>query len=715
MNMIKVLADFAKAAYNLTHIGYFENNVFNDPSPNSFSAYQDILKLGYKPILFSSLKPILDQSGFINYGMTADGFFINRNAAVFAARLGDSVVLSFRGTNDAGKEGENAYDPRDAIHPDKDHWKLMPDHYALLSSYLSLFDNYVQDNGIKNVYVTGHSMGGAMAIEYMYQHPGLKYEAVTFAAAPFGQPYFLVGTERKFYPTDNRLTQIEITNDPGPMAFDIQNLFGDVRIRPGHVLEFQLNQTMDRPNLTEVPFAPDFFARNDNHSMDFYRQVTKSINDLDLAMLDDSPEKQVIFMGGRQIGAEYVVDGLRSGTNQVFDSGADILWSTYGANFISGGRGNDQVLGSALAEKISGGDGDDSINGGAGDDLVSGGIGNDLMDWNSASRGGNDTFYGGKGDDVFVLDSRGDFYHEFANEGNDTAWVNFDYELQDYANIENLRAYGTDGVRIKGNSYNNVLSGAGGNDFVDGGLGIDTVLYDQSIGEFAISRMGNVINLHSKTGKTGDDIVMNVEFIKFANVSLDLSTKTFASTMDKAAVQSVLELYIAFFNRIPDADGVTYWLGQHKAGQSINQIAESFYNAGVHFSNLTGYSKEMTHTAFVNLIYKNVLGRADGGDAIGVTYWSNLLATQKASHGSLVGEMLTSAHGFKGDATWGWVANLLDNKVQVAQTMAISMGINFSSSDIAISQGMKVAAAITATDTQLALSLIGIDYKESYL
>jgi len=73
----------------------------------------------------------------------------------------------------------------------------------------------------------------------------------------------------------------------------------------------------------------------------------------------------------------------------------------------------------------------------------------------------------------------------------------------------------------------------------------------------------------------------------------------------------------------------------------------------------------MTNQAFVNLIYKNVLGRNDGGDPAGVAYWTNQLESGNSSRSKLVSTMLNTAHGFKGDTTsgFGWVADLLDNKI----------------------------------------------------
>lgn len=61
----------------------------------------------------------------------------------------------------------------------------------------------------------------------------------------------------------------------------------------------------------------------------------------------------------------------------------------------------------------------------------------------------------------------------------------------------------------------------------------------------------------------------------------------------------------------------------------------------------------------------------------------------------------------KGDATWGWVADLLDNKVTVGKTFAIDNGLSYISSSDSVTQGMAIAAAVTSSDISEAIKLIG--------
>ena len=160
---------------------------------------------------------------------------------------------------------------------------------------------------------------------------------------------------------------------------------------------------------------------------------------------------------------------------------------------------------------------------------------------------------------------------------------------------------------------------------------------------------------------------------------------------------------------------MSYWITQLKAGKTISDIATSFYSAGVQYTTLTGFSTGMTNTDFINTIYRHVLGRADGADADGLNYWNQALSSGQATRGSLVSNILDSAHTFKGNATWGWVANLLDNKISVANTVVVAWGVNYNTAEQSIAQGMAIAAAVTPTDTQAALNLIGINLTDATL
>ena len=252
------------------------------------------------------------------------------------------------------------------------------------------------------------------------------------------------------------------------------------------------------------------------------------------------------------------------------------------------------------------------------------------------------------------------------------------------------------------------LSSSRGNDTIDGGAGIDTVLVNGSISNYSITKTATGVTLVDKTGLDGTDTLTNIEAIKFSDRTINLTVQAKAVSAPQADVTRLVELYTAFFNRVPDADGMSFWIDEMKAGKTTNQVAEAFYNAGVNYSSLTGFSSTMTNADFINVIYKNVLGRKDGADAGGLSFWETEITSGRATRGTLVTNILDSAHTFKGNATWGWVADLLDNKITVAKKFSIDMGLNYNTPEESITKGMAIASAITSTDTTAAVILIGV-------
>jgi hypothetical protein len=198
--------------------------------------------------------------------------------------------------------------------------------------------------------------------------------------------------------------------------------------------------------------------------------------------------------------------------------------------------------------------------------------------------------------------------------------------------------------------------------------------------------------------------------IQFSDMTVSLLAGDKSKLISPSNLKSLVELYIAFFNRLPDAEGMIYWSEQIAAGVSIEQLSNNFYSAAIdpQYSKLTGYSATMSNDEFVHVIYKNVLGRNEV-DQEGLDYWTASLANGSKTRGNLISTIIDAAHGFKGDATFGWVADLLDNKVNVGMYFAIQQGLNFNTEEDSITKGMSIAALITPTDIIAAKAAIGVN------
>jgi hypothetical protein len=262
---------------------------------------------------------------------------------------------------------------------------------------------------------------------------------------------------------------------------------------------------------------------------------------------------------------------------------------------------------------------------------------------------------------------------------------------------------------ITGNDSDNAITGGAGNDAIDGGKGTDTAIFTGTRTTYTLTKTASGYTAAAKSGTDGTDTVTNVEKLQFSDMTINLQVGDKAKSITPAQLQNISELYIAFFNRVPDADGLSFWIDQFKAGSTIESISKSFYDAAIStaFTALTGFSATSTNPDFITAVYKNVLGRSEV-DAAGMTYWSTSLGNGTQSRGSLVNTILTAAHGYKGDATFGAVANLLDNKYAVGKVFSVDQGITYNSSTESYSKGQAVALAVTATDTAAAIKLIGV-------
>ena len=79
----------------------------------------------------------------------------------------------------------------------------------------------------------------------------------------------------------------------------------------------------------------------------------------------------------------------------------------------------------------------------------------------------------------------------------------------------------------------------------------------------------------------------------------------------------MFRLYNASFKRLPDPDGLKYWIGKYSSGENDERAVASSFLVSAEFKER--YGENVSDSTYVNTLYKNVLGRdADTG---GLNYW----------------------------------------------------------------------------------------------
>jgi len=174
-------------------------------------------------------------------------------------------------------------------------------------------------------------------------------------------------------------------------------------------------------------------------------------------------------MTGGQGNDTYYVDNAGDTVVETAGQGQDTVYVTAGAlvlgatseieTIIVTAAGGASVTASNTANRITGGAGNDTLIGLDGADTLNGGLGADVME-------------GGLGFDVFVVDNFSDQVVELEGEGTDTVQTVLDgYVLT--ANVENLTLTGTGNQDGTGNLLANTMIGTEFNNSLDGGRGAD--------------------------------------------------------------------------------------------------------------------------------------------------------------------------------------------------------------------------------------------------
>lgn len=149
------------------------------------------------------------------------------------------------------------------------------------------------------------------------------------------------------------------------------------------------------------------------------------------------------------------------------NSGNDYLYGEERNDSLSGGSGDDLLDGGSASDTLRGDDGNDSLYGSWGADQLFGGLGKDRLDGGTGNDslngdGGNDTLLGGVGKDTLLGGSDHDYL-----VGNDS--LDFLYGEN---GTDRLYGGGSDD-HIYGGNHNDTLYGNVGDDFLYGGAGDD--------------------------------------------------------------------------------------------------------------------------------------------------------------------------------------------------------------------------------------------------
>lgn len=523
--LLQTLARFASGAYWLSAGESVE--IEQEPSAANADAHTWITaNFG---VLTDSDLPLLS-----SYGMDG-GVYRADNAAALVARSDDTLVLSFRGTDDL---------------TDVAHWALQNVHWGKFAPLMDALRDYVAetaatDQPITRIMLTGHSLGAAM-VQFAYadllgDFPGVALEAVTFAnPGTLGTPS---GTQ---VPVDPAIVNFVngfdiirasdyVSNVWGPI-FQFNNIEGLIdshsmaaysAIADALAAEGVSLSDIQARYFAVPGWAEDWFgieARQLRISVPLSHEgdrfyvgagedvVVAGLVEMGKALLDDLasavlPGKyegfynlftkvrdsataltnpSVLSIG--DLAANMASDATTGAVKKIAllysvgRSFLDVANAYSRSDLIIGGANNDYLNGLGGHDEIFGGTGHDVLVGLQGIDRLFGGFGNDFLDGRDSvtivANSNPDYLEGGAGHDVYYVDSRFDRVIERRSEGRDkviasgTDWT-LGSNIEDLELIEPAGAFV--GLKGTGNALNNRIIGGAAANRLEGLGGADTL------------------------------------------------------------------------------------------------------------------------------------------------------------------------------------------------------------------------------------------------
>lgn len=203
------------------------------------------------------------------------------------------------------------------------------------------------------------------------------------------------------------------------------------------------------------------------------------------------------------------------------------------------------------------------------------------------------------------------------------------------AGIKSISSYEMSFWDIYGTANNDLLVNLPGNDQINGGAGIDTLVVSGLPSQYSFSANTPSGVDGTLTGVDGIDTLTSIEFIRFgASLGNDLFVSDLmpSQLVDpdgngprlspvNELIKSFSVLYIAYFNRSPDIEGLMYWFKELNSGNmTLSQVSSSFTQQPEYSA---AYPAGSSNREFIAQIYQNLFDRTP--DTEGWNYWENEL------------------------------------------------------------------------------------------
>jgi hypothetical protein len=167
---------------------------------------------------------------------------------------------------------------------------------------------------------------------------------------------------------------------------------------------------------------------------------------------------------------------------------------------------------------------------------------------------------------------------------------------------------------------------------VESQLGLNPSDRDNNV--FTNARLFAMQQYRDFLGREGDTVGVNVWTARLDSLQTTPSKLAAIFIVSPELSQTtapIIRLYRVYLGRFADYNGLLFWVNEYRSGRrSLGNVSEEFAVAPEFIARYG----TLSDTAFVELVYQNVLGRR--ADTDGLNYWSGQLLSGAMSRGALM-------------------------------------------------------------------------------
>ncbi len=238
-------------------------------------------------------------------------------------------------------------------------------------------------------------------------------------------------------------------------------------------------------------------------------------------------------------------------------------------------------------------------------------------------------------------------------------------------------ALGLDDDFVDAKGGDDTITGGPGDDVILGGAGTDAAHFAGSLDDYTLQLSAEGLRVTDKgDAGTGSDFLTETELLTFADGAsfladgaVNIARLDGATTLSEADLTTLTEVYIAYFDRAPDAFGLLFWAEALANGSTLHEIAELFFEQAETHEILPD---TLSSGEFVDKAYAHLWERA--ADTEGREFWVNALESGDVSRAKFMVELIEGARA-NTSATSADDVRTIEDKSDIGVSYALIEGL----------------------------------------